>query len=103
MVSTWMGDHLGTPCAVGINFEFFHLHSALTTLTIRKCSEKFFLLIIHGYKISSPVKKSVFTNKFVVYSSSSFEVVGCPFTVIVLILWEMRTTDFDNDHFLVMR
>jgi len=41
-------------------------------LTIRKCSVKFFILFIHGYKISSPVKKSVFTSKFVVYSSSSF-------------------------------
>ena len=27
MVSTWMGDRLGTPCAVDINFEFFHVYS----------------------------------------------------------------------------
>ena len=23
MVGTWMGDRLGTPCAVGINFDVF--------------------------------------------------------------------------------
>jgi len=36
--------------------KFFHLHSALTTLAIKKCSVKFFFLVIEGYKICSPVK-----------------------------------------------
>ena len=56
MVSTWMGDRLETPCAVGMNFP---LHSFLTSLTTGKCSTKLFPLMLRGYKICSPV-----TNRF---------------------------------------
>ena len=60
MVSTWMGDCLGIPCAVDIRFCVFHFIIIFQTVTY---SITFSFLIVPKYKLCIPKKAEILSRK----------------------------------------